>query len=69
MDQPHVYEIVVEGLLTEAWRCWFEDLELTIQPGHRTQMWGELSDQSALYGVLSRIHSLNLVLVSVRRVD
>jgi hypothetical protein len=42
-------------------------LVLHAEPGGITRLCGWLADQSALFGVLSRIHSLNLVLVSVTR--
>ena len=67
MNQPYVYEIVVDGVLTESWSDWFGDMTLVAQPDNRTLMYGILDDQSALFGVLSRIHSLNLALVSVER--
>jgi hypothetical protein len=67
MDTPQFYEIVVEGLLSGQWSDWFEGLAIENDPSGETRLKGLLADQAALYGVLSKIHNLNLVLVSVVR--
>jgi hypothetical protein len=67
MDQPCFYEIRVEGLLTARWSEWFEALAVHADPNGETILSGWLDDQAALYGVLAKIHALNLVLVSVNR--
>ena len=68
MDMPHVYEIVIEGHLSGQWSDWFDGLTIQSEPTGETRLKGLLSDQAALYGVLSKIHDLNLVLVSVFRI-
>jgi hypothetical protein len=67
MDTPHVYEIRVEGHLTDRWSDWFGGLMLRNEPNGQTTLTGLLCDQAALFGVLSRIHNLNLILISVLR--
>lgn len=67
MDTPHVYEIRVEGLLTDRWSDWFGGLTIRNEPNRQTTLTGLLSDQAALFGVLTRIHDLNLILISVLR--
>ncbi|HLO33491.1 MAG TPA: hypothetical protein VK249_30365 [Anaerolineales bacterium] len=68
MDTPHVYAICVEGHLTERWSTWFEGLAIqNDDPAGQTILTGLLPDQSALYGLLGKIHDLNLVLISVSR--
>ena len=67
MDVPCKYEIRVEGQLGERWSGWFEGLEVRTEQGE-TLLTGMLTDQAALHGVLRKIHDLNLVLVSLRRV-
>ena len=62
-----MYEIRVEGHLAERWSAWFEGLTIHKDPNGETVLMGPLSDQAALFGVLTRIHDLNLVLVSVHR--
>jgi hypothetical protein len=69
MDTFYVYEIRVEGQLTDHWSDWFEGLEIRNESDGETTMKGPLADQSALYGVLTKIHNLNLDLVSVLRLS
>jgi len=69
MDTPFVYEIRVEGHLSDHWSTWFDGLAIQIEPNGDTRLTGLLSDQAALYGVLAKIHNLNLVLVSVVRLS
>jgi hypothetical protein len=67
MDSPYVYEIRVEGHLADRWSEWFEGLTICKQPDGETTLTGLLVDQAALFGVLIRIHDLNLVLISIAR--
>jgi hypothetical protein len=67
MDQPCWYEIRVEGHLADRWSDWFESLTIHTAPDDETTLSGWIADQSALFGVLIRIHNLNLILVSVCR--
>ncbi len=67
MDKPRVYEIRVEGHLAERWSDWFEGLAIHTDPHDETTLTGWLADQAALFGVLAKIHNLNLVLISVTR--
>jgi len=69
MDTPLVYEIRVEGHLSDHWSAWFDGLTIRTEPNGETRLAGLLSDQAALYGVLAKIHNLNLVLVSVVRLS
>ncbi len=67
MDKPRVYEIRVEGHLTDRWSDWFEGLAIRNDAGGETTLNGPFADQAALFGVLSKIHALNLTLISVNR--
>ena len=69
MDNPYLYEIRVEGHLADRWSDWFEGLTIRNEANDDTILTGVLADQAALYGVLTKIHNLNLVLVSVQRSD
>lgn len=62
------YRIVVEGHLDAQWSEWFEGLALAHNEDGETVLTVSLTDQSALMGLLNRLHSLNLKLVSVQRV-
>jgi hypothetical protein len=67
MDKPFRYEIRVEGLLSERWSDWFDGLAICSEPEGETTLTGWIGDQTALFGVLGKIHALNLVLISVNR--
>ncbi|RPI30090.1 MAG: hypothetical protein EHM70_14725 [Chloroflexota bacterium] len=67
MDKSYEYEIHVEGYLSDQWSDWFEGLAIQHDPNDETILIGSLSDQAALYGVLNKIHALNLTLISVLR--
>jgi hypothetical protein len=69
MDKPCVYEIRIEGHLTERWSDWFEGLTIRNDTSGETMLSGTFVDQSALFGTLSKIHSLNLTLISVNRLS
>ncbi len=67
MDTPHLYEIRVEGHLADCWSDWFDGLAIRNDPSSETVLTGLVADQAALFGLLTRIHNLNLILVSVER--
>ncbi len=69
MDKLCIYEIRIEGHLTERWSDWFEGLAINDDAKDETILSGSLTDQAALFGVLNKIHALNLTLVSVNRVS
>ncbi len=67
MDKPCVYEIRVEGHLTDRWSDWFEGLAIHNDPRGETTLGGPIADQAALFGLLAKIQALNLTLISVKR--
>ena len=69
MDKPCVYEIRVEGHLTDRWSDWFDGLAIQAAPNHETILTGPIDDQAALLGVLNKIQGLNLSLISVNRLN
>jgi hypothetical protein len=58
-------EIQVKGKLAPNWSDWFEELQLQSTTGDETILFGELPDMAAVYGVISRLGSLVIPLVSV----
>lgn len=66
MDNPRVYEIRVEGHLADHWSNWFEGLAIYQESNDDTTLSGSLADQAALFGVLTKLHNLNLILISVQ---
>ena len=68
-DKPAIYEIRVRGRLDARWSRWFANLQITPQPSGESLLTGPIRDQAALYGVVSRMRDLGLVLISVYRVS
>jgi len=67
-----VYELRISGRLGESTKTWFEDLSVTVDKSTtpvQTIIQGPMRDQTALYGVISRIRDLGLILLSVNRVE
>jgi hypothetical protein len=62
-----IYEIRVEGHLAEHWSDWFEGLAIHNDSNGEMVLSGPLTDQAALFGVLTKIHAFNLTLISVNR--
>ena len=59
------YEIRVKGHLDESWSEWFEGLTITYLDSGETVLRGEIVDQAALHGILSKVRDLNLPLIAV----
>ena len=62
------YKIRVKGHLDERWSEWFDGLEITNLENGETMLYGEIVDQAALHGVLTKVRDLNLDLVEVSSV-
>ena len=63
-----IYEIRVKGRVDSRWFQCYEGLGVTYQAGD-TILSGPIRDQSALHGVLERVRDMNLVLISLERVE
>jgi hypothetical protein len=57
-------EIRVRGRIDPDWTGWFRDLAIS-HVGEETVLSGVLTDQAALYGILSGLQDLGLSLMSV----
>ncbi len=68
LDQPTTYQIKVPGHIGESWSDWVEGMTITVaSEGDAppvTTLVGTL-DQAALLGLLRRLYSLGLALISV----
>ncbi len=73
LDQPATYQIKVPGHLDESWSEWADGMTITVENGDdsppTTTLTGVVADQAALQGLLRRLYSLGLPLISVNRVD
>ncbi len=60
-----VYRIVVRSELSDRCACAFEGMEMETKNG-QTILTGEVKDQPHLFGILDRLKSLGLELLSVQ---
>ena len=72
-EEACVYQICVQGRLDASWSAWLSGLTMTCEAERHGQpvtvLTGPVADQSALRGALNRIWDLNLIVVSVERLD
>lgn len=67
MDKPCIYEIRIEGELSDRWSDWFDGLVIHNEPNGETVLKGWINDQAALLGMLNKLQALNVALISVHR--
>jgi len=68
-EKPYEYQVRVKGRLDSEWSGWFDGFSISSQPDEETLITGQIEDQSALYGLLGRIVSLGLPLLSIIRLE
>lgn len=64
-----IYEIHVQGHLSEIWADWFEGLTIEKLDNGEMVLTGTILNQAALMGILNKIHRLNLTLLWFQEVD
>jgi len=73
LDQPAIYQIKVPGHLDASWSEWAEGMTITVENEGDglpvTTLTGTIADQAALQGLLRRLYSLGLPLISVSWMD
>ena len=69
MKTSSIYQIRVKGHLEAEWSDWFDGMRITHLENSETLLAGPVADQAALFGVLNKINSLNLRLLSVQIVE
>jgi hypothetical protein len=73
LDQPAIYRIQVQGRVGQDWADWFDGMDVEIEEmGDRppiTTLTGAVVDQAALQGLLGKLYSLGLPLISVQHLD
>jgi hypothetical protein len=65
----HFFEIHVKGHLSPQWSDWLGGLQVRLLDSGEMILSGYLIDQAALMGILNRLYSLNLTLLSMNEVD
>ncbi len=68
INQPAIYQIVVQGILDPSWSKWLDGLTITADD-NETVLVGSVLDQSALHGILAKINALGLSIVSIERMS
>ena len=69
MDQAFMYQIRVQGRLDATWSEWLGEVMITPQANGETLLAGSIQDQAALHGIIDKLYAMNLVLISVVRMD
>ena len=59
------YKIRVKGHLDGRWSEWFDGLVISNVEGGEVVLSGEIVDQAALHGALSKMRTLNLPLIAL----
>lgn len=62
------YEIHIKGQLDESWSDWLEGLDVKLVDNGEMILSGHIGDQAALIGLLNKLYSLNLTLLSVNEI-
>jgi hypothetical protein len=69
LDQPATYEIQVPGVLDPSWSDWIGGMTVSVASEGDgppvTALTGIVADQAALQGLLRRLYSVGLPLLSV----
>jgi hypothetical protein len=72
LDRPATYQVQVPGELDESWSDWVAGMTIAVESEGEgppvTTLTGTM-DQAALHGVLRRLYSVGLPLISVNRIE
>lgn len=72
LQAPHDqarYRLHVRGHLSEHWSDWFDGFTITSEPDGTTTLEGQVADQPALYGLITRLRDLGLTLLAVQQFE
>jgi hypothetical protein len=59
-------QIRVRGQLDPSWSNWLGGLTISVEPDGNTLLTGQVVDQPALQGILSKLYAMNLHLLSLK---
>ena len=59
------YQIRLKEQLDQHWSSWFGGLTITTEANGGTVLTGEVVDQAALHGLLSKVRDLQLTLLTI----
>ncbi len=63
------FEIHVRGHLNSQWADWLDGLQMQMLDNGEMILAGYVVDQAALMGILNKLYGLNLILLSVSKVE
>jgi hypothetical protein len=66
--EPRSYRIRLKGHLDKNWSDWFEGMAFSYE-GDSTILEGDIADNSLLHSILTRIHDLNLTILSLEHIQ
>jgi len=71
MTHRGVYQIRVQGQISKRWAHWFEEMTIQTNEGvdATSVLVGPVADQAALLGLLQKLYTLGMPLLSVRRIE
>ena len=69
LDKPDIFEIKVRGHLDKSWSEWLGGMEIELANEGEMILTGNIGDQAALMGILNKLYSLNLTIVSLRKTN
>jgi hypothetical protein len=64
-----VYRIRFKEQLDQRWSAWLSGLEVIHEANGETVLTGDVVDQAALHGLLSKVRDLHLTLISVNPLE
>jgi len=67
--EPAAYEIRLKGHLSDRWAEWFGGVSIGLEEDGTTRLTCPGIDQAALYGLIKKVRSLGLPLLSVNRIE
>ncbi|NJD58599.1 MAG: hypothetical protein C3F13_11085 [Anaerolineales bacterium] len=62
-------EIHLKGRIDQQWSGWFDNLTILNLNGNETILTGFVTDQAALYGIISHLRDLGLELISASSME
>ena len=68
-QRPIAYRIKVKGHLDRHWSLWFDGLTVTPIGNGETHLTGQVRDQAALHGLLTKLRDLGLPLIALHRIE
>lgn len=68
LDQPALYRVCLQGHVNAKWDDWLRNTVVTFED-RQTTLKGEVRDQAALFGLLSFVRNLGVVLIVVELIQ